>query len=283
MDINVLFTYGFLLMGVISIWCNIKLFKRIPLWLFFTILSFVLALIFERASIISVIYTIVLGIVTYYYYQKKKILLFFFILLLSIPLMLHLSFTGFKNYRYLHNIMLSPNSVPYSLYFNLDKTVIGIFIIALGFQCKKIAFPDILKQLGIHLSIMVLVFFVLATVLGYSKFEPKFPEFTFVWMLVNLFFTCLAEEAIFRRLIQQKIQDSLPTNKYAPIISIGIASVLFGLAHFNGGIMYILLASVAGMFYGYIYHKTKRIESSMLLHFSFNLIHLLLFTYPALQ
>ncbi len=282
MDINVIFTYGLLLLGVISIWSPFRVFNRIPLWLFFTFLSFILAIVFERASIVSLIYTTLLGFVTYYYYQKKKLIFFFLILLLSIPLILHLSFVGFNNYRYLHAIMLSSDASPYSLYFNLDKTSVGIFIIAFSFQYKRITILPILKQLAIHLIAMILIFFVLATVLGYSKFAPKLPEFTPIWILANLFFTCLAEEAIFRRLIQQKIQDSL-TSKYAPMIGILIASILFGLAHFNGGIMYIILATLAGIFYGSIYYRTKRIESSMLLHFSFNLVHLLLFTYPSLQ
>ncbi len=129
---------------------------------------------------------------------------------------------------------------------------------------------------------MGLIFFVLATALGYSQFEPKLPYFTPVWILVNLFFTCMAEEALFRRLIQQKIHDSL-SGKYAGAISIFIAAALFGLAHFKGGAIYISLATLAGLFYGYIYYKSKRIVSAILLHFSFNLIHLLLFTYPTLK
>ena len=102
-----------------------------------------------------------------------------------------------------------------------------------------------------------------------------------IWILVNLFFTCLAEEAIFRRLIQQRIYDPV-SGKYALLVSLLVASLAFGLAHYNGGVLYILLASVAGLFYGYIYYITKIIESAMFLYVLFNLTHLLLFTYPSL-
>ena len=203
-------------------------------------------------------------------------------LALSIPLVLHFSFLDFNNYRYLHNIQLTNNATPFSLFFNLDKTLVGIFIIAFSFEYKKIALLSIFKLLIINLVLMGLIFFVLATVLGYSQFEPKLPYFTPVWIIVNLFFTCMAEEALFRRLIQQKIHDSL-SGKYAGVISIFIAAAIFGLAHFKGGAIYIALATLAGLFYGFIYYKSKRIESAILLHFSFNLIHLLLFTYPTLK
>ena len=284
MDVPVLLTYGSLLIAVISIWFPYTLFKKIPLHLFFLVLSFLFALLFDKASLLSFIYTGGLGFIVYRYYKKKNIFLFFLLLILSIPLMLHFSILGFDNYKYLDAIRVSENSTPYSLYFNLDKTAVGIFIIGFSFQYVNVDFLAILKRIVICFIIMALLFFPLATLLGYSKFEPKLPHFTPIWILVNLFFTCLAEEAIFRRLIQQRVYDSLSNThtKYAFIISLLVASVAFGLAHFNGGIMYILLASVAGLFYGYVYHTTKRIESAMLLHVLFNLTHLLLFTYPSL-
>lgn len=284
MDTPILLTYGFLLLAVISIWFSYKLFNKVPLWLFFLVLSFLFALFFDSASIVSLIYTGGVGFIVYRYYQKKSLLLFFLILVLSIPLLFHFSMMGFDNYKFLDAIRLSEHSTPYSLYFNLDKTAVGIFIIGFSFQNLKVDFLSILKQIIMILIIMALLFFVLATLLGYSKFEPKLPSFTPVWILVNLFFTCLAEEAIFRRLMQQRVYDFLSKShaKYALSVSLLIASLAFGLAHFNGGILYILLASVAGLFYGYVYHKTKRIESAMLLHLLFNLAHLLLFTYPSL-
>lgn len=284
MDISVILTYGSLLMAVVSIWLPCKRFNKIPLWTLSLTLSFVFALFFHRASVLSLVYTGILGYVVYQYYQQKQLLFFFLILLLSIPLLFHFSIMGFDNYKYIDAIIVSENSTPYSLYFNLDKTAVGIFIVGFSFQLLKVDVLAILKQVVRTFLVMALLFFVLATVLGYSKFEPKVPYFTPVWIFVNLFFTCLAEEAIFRRLIQQRVYDSLSKrhSDYALIVSLLIASIAFGLAHFNGGILYIVLASVAGLFYGYVYHKTKRIESSMLLHVCFNLTHLLLFTYPSL-
>ncbi len=61
-----------------------------------------------------------------------------------------------------------------------------------------------------------------------------------------------------------------------------ICAILFGLAHAGGGVWYVLLATVAGLGYGLVYHRTQRIELSILLHFALNSIHILFFSYPAL-
>ena len=282
MSIEILLTYGFLLLGVLAIWLKPKGFKRIPLWLLLTAVAFIFAIIFNRASLVSLIYSIVFGCCVYYYYKKETYILFITLLILAIPLLLHLPFLEFNNYKFLDQIRLTENASPYSLYFNFDKTLVGIFIVALSYKAVKINPKQLFKLLVINLVVMSILFLGLAIVLGYSKFEPKWPSFTLVWILVNLFSTCLAEEAIFRKLIQQHIYDSI-SGKYTAILSISIASILFGLVHYNGGILYVLLATIAGLFYGYIYYKTKRIESSMLLHVAFNLIHILLFTYPSIS
>jgi len=44
-----------------------------------------------------------------------------------------------------------------------------------------------------------------------------------------------------------------------------------------------VLSTVAGLGYGWVYQRTGRIEASILTHFALNLVHFLLFTYPALQ
>ncbi len=282
METSIILIYGTLLLSVISIWTEIKLLKRIPLWIILLGLSFILAFIFKRVSLIGLIYSGAFGLSTFYFYKRKNVWLFLLIIGLAIPLFFHFSFVGFHNYKYLDSISVSPHSIPYSLYFNLDKTLIGLFII--GFSFKKMNRPvlSLLKPIGISLIIMSVLFFVLTSVLGYSKFDPKLPNFTIVWVLCNLFFTCMVEEALFRGGIQKELEVFIK-GKWSGIISLLIASLFFGMAHFKGGLIYIVLSSIAGLFYGYVYLKTKRVEGSIFLHFLFNLIHFLFFAYPALK
>ncbi len=281
MDTGILITYGLLLSGVIALWFNIRPFGKVPLWLPLTGASLLSGVLFERATLVSLGYTVLFGFMTWYSFRKKTMVLFLLILFLSLPLFFHYPIIGFNNYRYLNNIIISDGASPYSLYFNLDKTMAGILLLGFGLQSRTTDWRSVFKKISINLLLMCFIFLILAMALGYVRFEPKVPYFTPVWILVNLFFTCMAEEAIFRRLVQEKLHNSLNV-KYGAVISILVTSILFGLAHFKGGLIYMILASLAGLFYGHIYYKTKRIESPILLHFGFNLVHFLLFTYPAL-
>ena len=102
-------------------------------------------------------------------------------------------------------------------------------------------------------------------------------------MLNNLFFVCLAEEALFRGFIQNGFTRLFPKTPFFSYASIAVAAVLFGLAHYKGGPIYVALAAVAGLFYGFAYQKTNRLDAAVLVHFGFNTIHFLLFSYPNLQ
>ncbi|MCI5120133.1 MAG: CPBP family intramembrane metalloprotease [Candidatus Electrothrix sp. AUS4] len=52
--------------------------------------------------------------------------------------------------------------------------------------------------------------------------------------------------------------------------------------HYAGGVTYIVLATVAGLGYGWTYLRTEQLEASILTHFLLNCIHFVFFTYPAL-
>ncbi len=282
MNVTTILTYGLLLLSVIALWIKSKIFGRIYLWQILLSIAFVFALIFKYASIFSLFYSLVLGIVTFQYFRTKNIVYFLLVIVLVIPLYYHFPIVEFNNFRYKDNVKITDIAYPYSLYFNFDKTLIGLFIFGFGCQLNRGGFGSLFGYVFKYLVFIVSVILVLTLLLGYSKFEPKIPNFTIIWMLVNLFFVCVAEEALFRSLIQDKL-ESLFSFKGGYLLSVFGSSLLFGLSHFKGGIPYIALSTVAGLFYGHIYYKTKRIESAILLHFTFNLTHFLLFTYPALE
>jgi membrane protease YdiL (CAAX protease family) len=103
------------------------------------------------------------------------------------------------------------------------------------------------------------------------------------WALANLFFTCLSEEAGFRGFLQHELARIGRNRALAAALALIFSAVVFGLAHLGGGWRYALAATVAGLGYGYAYHKTQRIEAAMGVHFCVNALHFLLFTYPALS
>lgn len=58
------------------------------------------------------------------------------------------------------------------------------------------------------------------------------------------------------------------------------AAMLFGAAHFPGGIDYVLFAVIAGFGYGLAYRYGGGLLGAILAHFLLNTTHFLLFTYP---
>ncbi|HCM46338.1 MAG TPA: hypothetical protein DIS98_02100 [Colwellia sp.] len=52
---------------------------------------------------------------------------------------------------------------------------------------------------------------------------------------------------------------------------------------FLGGFSYMLLATLAGFLYGLVYLSTGKIWYAILTYFLFNMVHLVLFTYPLLK
>ena len=118
---------------------------------------------------------------------------------------------------------------------------------------------------------------------GYARWDPKLPPWWPLWLWSMVFLTALPEEALFRHLIQGSLESWLGPARHGRWIAMGAASVLFGLAHAGGGPIYVLLATLAGLGYGWIYAVSGSVTASILAHTGLNLLHLLLFTYPALQ
>lgn len=213
----------------------------------------------------------------------QKILCFSLFAMLALAMFLHIV-PGFNNLIIFQEIEFSPDSVPFTMHLNFDKTLVGLFIllfIVKPQEAKPLSREHMLVTGKLLLGLITL-FIPIALATQYIRVDLKLPELSWIWLLNNLFFVCLAEEAFFRCIIQKGLIHTLPKTKTGTIASIFIASALFGLAHFRGGLGYVVLATIAGLFYGYAYQRTHRLESAILIHFGLNTTHFLLFSYPAL-
>lgn len=201
----------------------------------------------------------------------------------ALALGLHLM-PGFDSLLVMKSIMFTPDAIPYSLYFNFDKTLITLFILGFWYQRPEKFQPWSATGITMLWSLPLVIgaVLVLALLLNYIQFEPKIIDGLWLWMWANLFFTCTAEEALFRGLLQHQLSKRLHDVYAGKWIAIAIAALLFGLAHIGGGWTYVILSTVAGFGYGTVYQLTGRIEASITCHFALNFTHIILFTYPAL-
>lgn len=184
---------------------------------------------------------------------------------------------GIWNLPVIQSFFLTPESHPFTMYWNFDKAWLSLLLLfPLPLYSTRVSGkigPILVRGLT---AVFLLAGF--ASVFGYIQYEPKVPVFFWPWVLNNILMVCVSEEALFRGFLQRHLCRVLPATG-----AICVSAVLFGAAHAGGGVQYVLFATLAGLFYGYQYHTTNRIETAILTHFVVNLAHILFFTYPALQ
>ena len=181
---------------------------------------------------------------------------------------------GFHNLLVLDKVVTGPHSRPFTMYLNLDKPL-ALFILLLAYPklLGQHAAPNLRAIALTALSLFCLL--PIAVWLGALKYEFSLPTWWWLFAINNLLFTCVAEEALFRGYLQQQL-----CSKLGLVAGIGIASILFGLAHFAGGPLFVVFAALAGLGYGLIFYWSQRLWAATLAHFAFNFLHLVFFTYP---
>lgn len=284
----VLTTYVVLLLSVIGLWVS----TRIPyLWTVLLAASLALGYLSGVLTGFAFVPVLLLAAACWLYRHPKGKAMrtpaargVLAVLILGIALLLGLgAFPGFHNPFYAEQLLISPSATPYTSRLNFDKTLAGLLILGLcyrGLIAGVGEWRDALRRAWPVIVINVVVVIALALALGFVRPEPKWTTFFIPWAVVNLFFVCLSEEAFFRGFIQRELADRLSAYRYGQFVAIVVSAVLFGLAHFAGGLKYVLLSTVAGVGYAFAFQRSGRIEMAMLAHFSLNATHFLLLTYP---
>jgi len=294
MKISVLavITFGLLMLSLIALWIPRRTFhtsnKDLGWWLVPFSLSLVFGLYASFVHPIALISIVIFGISCKIFGDKSykryaRSISAVFILTFSVGAIAHL-IPGFSNPRIISNLAITEGAIPYTLYLNFDKPLVGLFILAFCHRklFSKKGWIAMIKETIFKGMLLILLIMTTALAINYVRVEIKSLLLFPVWACVNLLFTCIAEEAFFRGFLQKHIVSYSKKVKYGSIFGILLASLIFGLAHYAGGINLIFLATIAGLGYGWIYHNTKTIESAILTHFSLNAIHFIFFTYPAI-
>jgi len=278
--------YIFLSAAVLSLWFN----RKPIIFCSFLFIATLLAFLANRLQWTSLLFIVTFAGIHYLTFNIKsnpiKIIcgVIVFTIGFSISAGIH-NIPGFSNWLITKELLISPNAIRYTMFLNFDKPLIALFI--LGFSRlpllkTRIDWLTMLKT-TIPITLMgVLLLSYFSCRFGYVKYDLKINSFFVIWALNNLLFTCIAEEALFRGFTQNFISNALKSYRYGNYLALLLTSILFGVNHFMGGIKYIMLASLAGLIYGYVYQKTKHIESSIIAHFLLNTVHFIGFTYPAL-
>lgn len=285
--IHVTLAFFALAMTILSLWV-----KRSPwIWGSFLILAFALGYMAKLVQPIAL--APVGGLLIVHTFLKGDVrgLARFVLAGLAIALSLGLAlryFPGFTGYPIVEKVKISSDGAPYSLYLNFSKPFIGIFVLAVGFplvknlrelsEVMKTAIPMALAGIGIMIF--------LALYSGLIHFDPKFPSLFWFFLIENLIFVSIIEEAFWRGFVQKELFRAFGSRgALAQIGCVGITALAFAALHYfwvpNLGFLALVL--VASIIYGSIYQFTKALEASIFTHWLFNIVHFSLFTYPILQ
>ena len=125
------------------------------------------------------------------------------------------------------------------------------------------AFKVGLREWVFYLPIALL----LGELTGFIHFHAAIPEGRTVLAAIFLTFLLVAipEELFFRAILQNLLET-----RFSRTVALALASVLFGLSHFNHGApfnwRYVLLATVAGVFYGRAWRANRQIFAAVVTH-----------------
>jgi uncharacterized protein len=201
--------------------------------------------------------------------------------LLAVALALHVV-PGFHNLQVIEPVRFTPDAVPFTMYLNLDKPLAGYWLLLVwpALALRRDGSRGLLRGVGIG-AVTAAVCLGLGVALGAATYAPKWPDLGWLWALNNLLLVCMTEEAVFRGYLQESLSRRFHESRYEDVLAIGVASILFGAAHFAGGAVLIALSTIAGVGYGLAY-RIGGLQAAVLAHFGLNLAHFTLFTYPML-
>ena len=189
---------------------------------------------------------------------------------------------GFYNGRGINPQRLTDDAVPFALYLNLDKPLIGFWLLLV---CPWIVGRRSLRRTGFATAMGLTLSSVLALggalLLGLISWAPKWPDQAWLWLFNNLLLVTLVEEALFRGYLQGGLSRHFKHLPYGENLALLLASLLFGLVHVGAGWQWVLLAGLAGVGYGLAY-RFGGLGAAIATHFGLNLLHFGLFTYPML-
>lgn len=128
---------------------------------------------------------------------------------------------------------------------------------------------DVAFNVALHFGLLALILIPLGTVLHFIRFDPSIANWKSLPFdaLAIFLLTAWPEELLFRGLLQNSLSRTLSSQTGGWIA----ASLLFGLAHItNNGVFpnwrYVLLAIIAGIFYGRTWRKTGSIFPAAIVH-----------------
>lgn len=192
---------------------------------------------------------------------------------------------GFTNWQWLEPMQFRTDGSLFVSYLNTDKILVGSLLLlnlpspwasgarSLGRALRAAWLPTVLTVLGLMAP---------AVLSGHVRLDLCWHPLLPLWTLHNLVLVVLHEEVMFRFLLPKILAEALAPWHASAWATLGLAAAAFGGCHYRGGLTYVVLATLAGLGYGWASHRARGLAGSIFAHFCLNAVHFVFFTYPSL-
>lgn len=284
-------TFALLCISILAVWLPVIRLstKQFPVWpLFFftalvsgTVFSFILPTAVAALLLCAIAAQLVSNLTIPGWMRTGALII---TAVLALAMAMH-AIPGFNNPVIVDGISFSPDAAPFKQYLNFDKAAAGLLLVAfLCRRCRSWAEWKEVLVLTLPITVVtVLSVLLIAYFVGYVRPDFKIPAYTPVFLVTNLLFTCVAEEAFFRGLLQEQVSQKLQGTRFGTTIAILLSTLLFGVVHIGGGLTFTILSTMVGLGSACAYARTRRIEGPIITHFFVNAVHFVFFTYPFLK
>ncbi|MGA7539193.1 MAG: CPBP family intramembrane glutamic endopeptidase [Steroidobacteraceae bacterium] len=151
-------------------------------------------------------------------------------------------------------------------------TEVALYLYLVQRRLPGVGFDLRLRLRDLAIGVCEWAFFVpigigLGFALGFLRFHDRLPAAgTFAGtLLVTFLFVAIPEELFFRGLVQNLLETRLSRGQ-----ALALASIIFGLSHYIHGPVfnwrYVILATIAGVFYGRAWRRDRRLGASAISH-----------------
>lgn len=285
---NLIFTFGLLAFAVIALWIPVPPIANSRAWLWggSLALASLVGIACGFLSWVVPLWLALLGTLAFWAREAPRawlrVVLVVLTALISLLMAMH-RFPGFFNPDLLNNGALG--NAPAKMHGNFDKTAVGIILMGtFGRPIRdRQSWQSMLFKVWPVTVATIVIVLGLGTFLGYVKPDFKWYPYSGLFLIGNLLSACVAEEAFFRGLLLPRFMQGMSGWRMGTAAAVAMSSILFGVVHFAGGPVLMLLATIAGILYGTAYLVGgQRVEAAILTHFALNAIHFVFFSYPSL-